>query len=210
MRKIKEVLRLKFEADLSHERIAAATGVSKGAVTKYVQRAARPSLAGRCRRKWTTRELEALLFPHAAAAGDHATPRPTLRYLHQELKRKGVTLQLLWEEYSAAHPGRAYRYSQFCLLLSCASSGTPQALHAPGAPRRRQAVHRLLRRHRCRSSMAPPARSAVPRSSWRCWARRAMSMPRRRGASSCPTGSPPTCAASNSWAVLPLCSSQTI
>ena len=39
MRKIKEVLRLKFEADLSHERIAAATGVSKGAVTKYVQRA---------------------------------------------------------------------------------------------------------------------------------------------------------------------------
>ena len=39
MRKIKEVLRLKFEADLSHERIAAATGVSKGAVTKYLQRA---------------------------------------------------------------------------------------------------------------------------------------------------------------------------
>jgi response regulator of citrate/malate metabolism len=39
MRKIREVLRLKFEADLSHERIAAATGVSKGAVTKYLQRA---------------------------------------------------------------------------------------------------------------------------------------------------------------------------
>jgi len=39
MRKIKEVLRLKFEADLSHDRIAAATGVSKGAATKYVRRA---------------------------------------------------------------------------------------------------------------------------------------------------------------------------
>ena len=39
MRKIKEVIRLKFEADLSHERIAAATGISKGAVTKYLQRA---------------------------------------------------------------------------------------------------------------------------------------------------------------------------
>ena len=39
MRKIKEVIRLKFEADLSHERIAAAAGVSKGAVTKYLQRA---------------------------------------------------------------------------------------------------------------------------------------------------------------------------
>ena len=39
MRKIKEVIRLKFEADLSHERIAAATGISKGAVTKYLRRA---------------------------------------------------------------------------------------------------------------------------------------------------------------------------
>ena len=39
MRKIKDVLRLKFEADLSHERIGAALGMSKGAVTKYVQRA---------------------------------------------------------------------------------------------------------------------------------------------------------------------------
>lgn len=39
MRKIKDVLRLKFEAKLSHERIAAATGVSKGAVSNYVQRA---------------------------------------------------------------------------------------------------------------------------------------------------------------------------
>ena len=39
MRKIKDVLRLKFEARLSHERIAAASGISKGAVTKYVQRA---------------------------------------------------------------------------------------------------------------------------------------------------------------------------
>ena len=39
MRKIKEVIRLKFEADLSHERIAAATGISKGAITKYLWRA---------------------------------------------------------------------------------------------------------------------------------------------------------------------------
>ncbi|MGA7539286.1 MAG: sigma factor-like helix-turn-helix DNA-binding protein [Steroidobacteraceae bacterium] len=44
MRKIKEVLRLKFEARLSHERIAAATGVSKGAVSNYVLRAIQKSL----------------------------------------------------------------------------------------------------------------------------------------------------------------------
>ena len=50
MRKIKEVLRLKFEAKLSHEKIAAATGMSKGAVTNAVQRALQQGLAGRCRR----------------------------------------------------------------------------------------------------------------------------------------------------------------
>jgi hypothetical protein len=42
MRKIKDVLRLKFEAGLSHERIAAAVGLSEGAVTNYVQRAGVP------------------------------------------------------------------------------------------------------------------------------------------------------------------------
>lgn len=60
--------------------------------------------------------LEALLFPHAPPlVTRHA--EPDFAHLHQELKRKGVTLQLLWEEYAAAHPGQAYRYSQFCLLF---------------------------------------------------------------------------------------------
>ena len=117
MRKIKEVIRLKFEADLSHERIAAATGVSKGAVTKYLRRAREVALG------WPLPEeamddaqLEALLFPRTAPqVTRHA--EPDFAHLHQELKRKGVTLQLLWEEYATAHPGQAYRYSQFCFLF---------------------------------------------------------------------------------------------
>lgn len=44
MRKIKEVLRLKFEAKLSHAQIAAALGISKGVVTKYVGLAATAGL----------------------------------------------------------------------------------------------------------------------------------------------------------------------
>ncbi len=52
MRKIKEVLRLKFEAKLSHEKIAAATGMSKGAVTNTVRRAVQKGWAGRCRGSW--------------------------------------------------------------------------------------------------------------------------------------------------------------
>lgn len=115
MRKIIDVLRLKFEAGLSHERIAAATKMSKGAVTKYVQRARDAGLVWPLPAEVDEARLEALLFPHAAPAVErHAAP--DFARLHQELKRKGVTLQLLWEEYSSAHAGQAYRYSQFCWL----------------------------------------------------------------------------------------------
>ena len=113
MRQIKEVLRLKFEARLSHERIAAACGVSKGAVTKYVKRAIEVGLGWPLPPETDDAALEALLFAHPAApAGGYAAP--PFAHIHQELKRKGVTLMLLWEEYVAAHPEGAYRYSQFC------------------------------------------------------------------------------------------------
>jgi transposase len=113
MRKIKEVLRLKFEAKLSHERIAAATGVSKGAVANYVQRALQKGVGWPLPADLDESRLEALLFRQAAPREHYA--EPDFAYVHQELKRKGVTLQLLWEEYGAAHGERAYRYSQFCL-----------------------------------------------------------------------------------------------
>lgn len=115
MRKIIDVLRLKFEAGLSHERVAAATKISKGAVTKYVQRARAAGLGWPLPPDMDQVRLEALLFPHAAPLVErHAAP--DFAHVHQELKRKGVTLQLLWEEYSTAHAGQAYRYSQFCWL----------------------------------------------------------------------------------------------
>ncbi len=116
MRKIKDVIRLKFEADLSHERIAAATGISKGAVTKYLLRAREADLGWPLPAAMDDAKLEALLFPRAPLlVTRHA--EPDFAHLHQELKRKGITLQLLWEEYAGAHPGQAYRYSQFCLLF---------------------------------------------------------------------------------------------
>jgi transposase len=114
MRQIKEVLRLKFDAKLSHERIAAATGLSKGAVTGYLKRAVDAGIGWPLVPPLDDAALEARLFRTAGAptAGHIA---PDFARIHQELKRKGVTLQLLWEEYSTAHPGCAYRYSQFCL-----------------------------------------------------------------------------------------------
>jgi transposase len=127
MRQIKEVLRLKFEAKLSHERIATATGLSKGAVTSYLKRAADAGIGWPLVPPLDDVALEARLFraPGAPAAGHVA---PDFARIHQELKRKGVTLQLLWEEYSTAHPGFAYRYSQFCLHYARFRNGLKRSM----------------------------------------------------------------------------------
>lgn len=113
MRKIRDVLRLKHEAELSHERIAVATGLSKGAVTKYLQRAAQAGIGWPPPDGLDDAQLEARLFQSVAVSvGRHA--EPDYARMHQELKRRGMTLQLLWEEYHATEGARAYRYSQFC------------------------------------------------------------------------------------------------
>jgi len=113
MRKIREVLRLKFEARLSHGKIAAASGVSKGAVSNYVQRAIQKSLGWPLPEELDDAALERLLYPQVLQREHFA--HADYAHVHQELKRKGVTLQLLWEEYHAAHGERAFKYSQFCL-----------------------------------------------------------------------------------------------
>ena len=114
MRKIKDVLRLKLDAQLSHERIAAALGISKGVVTKYVSLAATAAL------DWqTVRELDEVTLQHRLLGGPpqraSAFVTPEYGSMHQELRRKGMTLMLLWEEHVARHPGQAtHSYSQFC------------------------------------------------------------------------------------------------
>lgn len=113
MRKIRDVLRLKFEVGLSHEKIAAATGMSKGAVTNAVRRAVQRGLSWPLPAELDDSRLEAMLYAQAAPRSRYA--QPDYAQVHQELKRKGVTLQLLWEEYAAAHGEQAYRYSQFCV-----------------------------------------------------------------------------------------------
>ncbi len=112
MKKIIEVLRLKYEARLSHEKIARACDLSKGAVSKYVSLAAAQAIRWPLPEGIDEARLEALLFPVKGVQS--SLVEPDYFQLHQELKRKGVTLQLLWAEYVAVHEERAYRYSQFC------------------------------------------------------------------------------------------------
>ena len=115
MRNIKECLRLKFEADLSHEKIARALQLSKGVVSKYVKAAREAGLDWPALAALDEVALAAVLLPAAKVRqtrGERVLP--DVISLHRELRRKGVTLQLLWEEYVAAHPEQpTYRYTQF-------------------------------------------------------------------------------------------------
>ena len=114
MKKIIEVLRLKHEATLSHEKIARACGLSKGVVSKYLSLAQTRGLGWPLPEGTDEAALEALLFP--ARTKPARFVEPDYFQIHQELKRKGVTLQLLWAEYVAQYGGQAYRYSRFCAL----------------------------------------------------------------------------------------------
>lgn len=114
MRKIKDVLRLKFDAHLSHERIAASLGLSKGVVSKYVTLAAAAQLDWQTIQEMNEAELQRRLLPAPVKLNDVLLP--DYGYIHRELRRKGMTLLLLWEEHAAQHPDRrTHQYSQFCV-----------------------------------------------------------------------------------------------
>jgi transposase len=112
MRRLREILRLKYDCGLSHRAIASACGVGAGTVSEYLQRARQAGLIWPLPEDLDDAALEARLFvPTPDAPGPR--PLPDAAFLHQELKRPGVTLQLLWVEYIKVHPD-GYRYSQFC------------------------------------------------------------------------------------------------
>lgn len=110
---IKEALRLKLEAGLSHEQTARALRISKGVVAKYVGLAAAAGLS-----HWDAvcdlheRALQARLLGRGPAHAD--VVMPDFARIHRELSRKGVTLMLLWQEYVASHAGeRTWGHTQF-------------------------------------------------------------------------------------------------
>jgi transposase len=114
MRKIKEVLRLHHEASLSRRGIAQALNVSYGSVVNYLNRAQQAKLSWPLPEDMDERTLGRLLFPSQPATGQRRFAEPNYSTVHQELKRKGVTKQLLWQEYRQQYPEDGYSYAQFC------------------------------------------------------------------------------------------------
>jgi len=115
MRKLHEVLRLKLECGLSNRNIARGCNISRSTVADYLDRTERYGLKWPLPENVSDTDLERILFPPGSLSRSCKPPLPDFSYIHDELKRKGVTLYLLWEEYKERHPD-GYQYSWYCDL----------------------------------------------------------------------------------------------
>lgn len=115
MRKIKEVLRLSLEVGLGGRAVAQSCGMGRSTVREYLQRAKRADVGWPLPEGVTEEELERLLFPPLLLMPGAVRPLPDWKWIHDELKGRGVTRFVLWEEYKAVHP-EGLQYSQFCDL----------------------------------------------------------------------------------------------
>jgi transposase len=113
MRKIKEVLRLYYDQSLSRNAIAGACRIVRATVQDYIRRFQASDLSWPLPEDMGEAELNAHLFKRPVELSSQS--QPDWSQIHQELSRQGVTLQLLWQEYSQAQP-QGYRYSRFCQL----------------------------------------------------------------------------------------------
>jgi transposase len=115
VRKIKETLRLHHQCGLSRRAVARSLRIAPSTVHDYLDRAALAGLSWPLPDGLGDAELEQRLFEKEARIAGAALAVPDWRGVHTELRRKGVTLQLVWEEYRARH-AKGYSYSRFCEL----------------------------------------------------------------------------------------------
>lgn len=109
MRKTREILRLKWVLRRSHREIQRALGIGLGTISDTATRAAAQQLDWAAIEALTDDALETRLYPSSTTI---RRPLPSPARMHLELRRPGVTLRLLHEEYLAAHPD-GYAYTQF-------------------------------------------------------------------------------------------------
>jgi transposase len=117
MRRIRQILQLHFGAQASARVIARELDVARSTVQGYLTRAASAGLAWPLPADLSDEQLEQRLFPPVKLnLGVRRYPEPDWAALARELKRPGVNLMILWEEYQAVHP-EGYGYSRFCELF---------------------------------------------------------------------------------------------
>ena len=113
MRKIEEVLRLKYAKKQTHRAIAKSCGLSPSTVSEYVKHAKAAGVSWPLPEGITEEELKKKLFPEKEEGNGTQKAEPEWKEVHKEMRRKSVTLSLLWMEYREANP-TGYGYSQYC------------------------------------------------------------------------------------------------
>jgi transposase len=117
MRKIREVLRLRYAQGLSQRAIGVSLRLSTGAVNAYLNRARMAGLTWPLPDTLEATQLEALLYPPSPDGTTGQRPAPDWAVVHRELRRRNMTLALLWEEYRTGPGGKdGFGYSWFCDL----------------------------------------------------------------------------------------------
>ena len=110
MRKIREILRLKYEAKLTNRQIAQSCNRARSTIATYLERAEKAGLRWPLPDEVDEDKLHDLLFSDTLPFTP-TRPLPDLAYIHKQLRRRHVTLQLLWEEYRTDQPD-GYSYTQ--------------------------------------------------------------------------------------------------
>jgi transposase len=116
VRKIKEILRLKYACGLTNREIARSCNVARSSVGDYLMRARGAGLDWPGAAGLSDTELEALLFPTEHVPSSVRRPAPDCEHIYQELRRYkslNLTMTQLWVEYKEKHPN-GYQYTQFC------------------------------------------------------------------------------------------------
>jgi transposase len=114
MRKIREIIRLAFDTKLSGTNIAASQQISRAFVFECIRRAKNEGLSWPLPEHLDDANLDALLYGGGTHAVSLAT-EPNFEEMHKELRKKGVNLSLLWQEYCEdPATARPLSYSQFC------------------------------------------------------------------------------------------------
>src|SRR5207248_3398951 len=116
MRRVREILRLKYECGATERAIAQSLGIARSTVAVTLDRLAAAELGWPLPAVLSDRVLEAMLYAGPGTQrGSRRKAEPDWTHVHHELRRPGVTLMLLWEEYRQREPG-GYGYSRWCEL----------------------------------------------------------------------------------------------
>jgi transposase len=113
MQKTREIIRLAFDTKLSGNQIAASLNISRGYVHNCIRRAGQAGLVWPLPNELDDDSLESLLFKAPRPGIGNTDREPDWEHIHKELRRKGVNLSLLWQEYCESTQ-RPFSYSQFC------------------------------------------------------------------------------------------------